>query len=241
MKLRVIILGFGCASIAMAEAPVAPLPTLDSVPPASAPAPSPSLPEIPTVDEAAEVPLDCDKRLGAYQFATQRYEAKVKAAMHTWEDVANYHSTRADWLQCVANGQLEAIKADRRARNELITRLNAANLDDDRLDEAIRGAQELFAQCDKAPLPADQAMKPCGPQSYIQACAAGTVKRLFARENGRSSGPREHMVRSILQQHLMRRVNLLQCVAERGTTPTDPLPEELRPQLSTPQKAAANR
>lgn len=186
------------------------------------------------------MPLDCDRRLGAYQFATGRYEAKVKASLHTWEDVANYHSTRADWLQCVASGQREAIKAERRARNELITQRNAAEQSNGELDEAIRGAYDLFARCDEAPLPADRAMAPCGPQSYIQACAASTVKRLFARENGRSTGPREHVIRSILQQHLLRRVNLLQCVAERGA-PAEPLPDELRPPLRAPEKAASNR
>jgi hypothetical protein len=174
------------------------------------------LPLVPAVEETGQVPLDCDKKLGAYQFAKERYEAKVKITSQTWEDVANYHSTRGDWLECVANGQFEAIKAERHARNELIVQLNAANASANQLNEEIVVAQELFSQCDKSPLPADQALKTCGPQTFIQACAVTTVRRLFAKENARSEGPRGHMLRSILQQSLARRVNLLQCMAERG-------------------------
>jgi len=120
MKLRVIVLGLVAGSAAAAENA------------------STTVPVIPTVEETGQVPLDCDKRLGAYQFAKQRYEAKVKLGTQTWEDVANYHSTRADWLECVANGQFEAIKAERHARNEVIAQLNTANSRARQLDEEIR-------------------------------------------------------------------------------------------------------
>jgi len=228
MKVRVIVLGIGCVSIAMAEAPAPPAPVL-----------SPRT--IPSIDEAAPVPLACDKRLGAYQFAAERYEAKVKTNTHTWEDVANYHLTRADWLQCVAGGQREAIKAERRSRNELITQLNSAHAKDAQIDEAIREARALFEQCDRASLPADQALQACGPQSHVQACATNTVKRLFALENGRSGGPREHVIRSILHQHLLRRVNTLQCVAEHGGSASEPQLEAFRSSPAAPERAAANR
>jgi hypothetical protein len=198
MKIRCVSLVLVIASGAAAQTAYTPLPT------------------VPAVLETGQVPLDCDKKLGAYQFAKERYEAKVKVTSQTWEDVANYHSTRGDWLECVANGQFEAIKAERHARNELIVQLNAANASANQLNEEIVVAQELFSQCDKSPLPADQALKACGPQTFIQACAVSTVRRLFAKENARSEGPRGHMLRSILQQSLARRVNLLQCMAERG-------------------------
>ena len=231
MKLRVMALSLAGASAAIAAA-------------ADTPAPG-----IPLVEENGQVEVDCDKRLGAFQFATERYEAKVKAAMHTWEDVANYHSTRADWLQCVSSGQLDAIKAERRARNALIVQLNTLSATHERANEALRAAQaqvdeeirtgmELFAACDKAPLPADRALTPCGPQAFIQACAASTVKRLFAKENARSSGPREHVVRSLLQQHLLRRVGLLECVAERSAAPL-PSPSEALPAPPPPVASAA--
>ena len=198
MKIRWVSIGLLVASAASAQTAYTPLPV------------------VPAVEETGQVPLDCDKKLGAHQFAKQRYEAKVKINTQTWEDVANYHSTRGDWLECVASGQFAAIVSERRARNELIVRLNAANASSNQLNEEIIAAQELFSQCDKAPLPADQALKTCGPQTFIQACATSTVRRLFAKENGRSEGPRGHMLRSILQQSLARRVTLLQCMAERG-------------------------
>jgi hypothetical protein len=190
------------------------------------------LPPVRAVVETGQVPLDCDKKLGAYQFAKERYEAKVKISSQTWEDVANYHSTRGDWLECVANGQFEAIKAERHAKNELIVQLNAANASANQLNEEIVVAQELFSQCDKSPLPADQALKTCGPQTFIQACAVSTVRRLFAKENARSEGPRGHMLRSILQQSLARRVNLLQCMAERGGALEAAVPAEPAPQAT---------
>lgn len=229
MKLRVMALCWVGASTAIAAA-------------ADTPAPG-----IPLVEETGQIEVDCDKRLGAFQFASQRYEAKVKAAMHTWEDVANYHSTRADWLQCVSSGQVDAIQAERQARNALIVKLNTLSAAHERVNEEIRAAeeqanreilagQEQFAECDRAPLPAAQALTPCGPQAFIQACAASTVKRLFAKENARSGGPREHVLRSHLQQHLLRRVGLLECVAERNTTPAPPLPEAL---LAPPAPRAA--
>jgi len=233
MKLRVMAVCWVSASVASA---------------ASADTPAPG---VPLVAETGHVEVDCDKRLGAFQFATQRYEAKVKAAMHTWEDVANYHSTRADWLQCVSSGQLDAIKAERQARNALIVRLNALSAAQERVSEEsrareqqvndeIRAGLELFAACDKAALPADQALAPCGLQAFIQACATSTVKRLFARENARFGGPREHVLRSLLQQHLLRRVGYLECAAERNTTPVAPLPEALRaPPAPAPATAAA--
>lgn len=196
MKLRVIILGLVAASAAGAE-------------PAKT-----GVPTIPMVEETGQVPLDCDKRLGAYQFAKQRYEAKVKIGTQTWEDVANYHSTRADWLECVANGQFEVIKGERRARNEIIAQLNAATVRENQLSEEISAAQEVFAQCDKAPIPTDLAATTCGPQTFVNTCSQNAVRRLFARENSRSDGPRQHMLRSILQQSLTRRVGLLQCVVD---------------------------
>lgn len=169
---------------------------------------------IPRVEETGQVPLDCDKRLGAYQFAKQRYEAKVKIGTQTWEDVANYHSTRADWLECVANGQFEAIRLERRARNEVIDQLNSANTLQAQLNNEIAGALEQFAQCDKAPIPTDLSATTCGPETFVHTCAQSTVKRLFARENSRREGPRAHLLRSILQQSLSRRVSLLQCVVD---------------------------
>lgn len=196
MKLRVIILGLVAASAAAAE----------NV--------STSLPVIPAVEESGQVPLDCDKRLGAYQFAKQRYEAKVKLGTQTWEDVANYHSTRADWLECVANGQFEAIKVERHARNEVIAQLNTVNAREGQLNDEIAAAQATFAQCDKAPIPTDLAATTCGPQTFVHTCAQNAVRRLFARENSRTDGPRAHLLRSILQQSLARRVSLLQCVVD---------------------------
>ncbi|HTV23201.1 MAG TPA: hypothetical protein VMG12_31145 [Polyangiaceae bacterium] len=199
MKLRVIILGLVAASAAAAET-------------ASLPTATP--PVIPTVDESGQVPLDCDKRLGAYQFAKQRYEAKVKMGAQTWEDVANYHSTRADYLECVANGQFEAIKVERHARNEVIALLNASNARESQLNDEIVIAQETFAQCDKAPIPSDLAATTCGPETFVHTCAQNTVRRLFAKENTRGEGPRANLLRSILQQSLSRRVSLLQCVVD---------------------------
>jgi hypothetical protein len=208
MKLRVIVLGLVAASAAGAETAKTALPT------------------VPLVEETGQVPLDCDKRLGAYQFAKQRYEAKVKIGTQTWEDVANYHSTRADWLECVANGQFEIIKGERRARNEVIAQLNAATVRDNQLNEEISAAQDVFAQCDKAPIPTDLAMTTCGPQTFVNTCSQNTVRRLFTRENSRTDGPRQHMLRSILQQSLARRVGLLQCVVDHTdrvetVSPTD--------------------
>jgi hypothetical protein len=196
MKVRVIMLGLVAASAAGAETAKTALPT------------------IPLVDETGQVPLDCDKRLGAYQFAKQRYEAKVKISTQTWEDVANYHSTRADWLECVANGQFEIIKGERRARNEIIARLNAATVRENQLNEEISAARDVFAQCDKAPIPTDLAATTCGPETFVHTCSQDSVRRLFAKENSRTEGPRQHMLRSILQQSLARRVNLLQCVVD---------------------------
>lgn len=227
MKIRLVSLGLVIASAAAAQTAYTPLPV------------------VPAVEETGQVPLDCDKKLGAYQFAKERYEAKVKIAAQTWEDVANYHSTRGDWLECVANGQFEAIEGERRARNDLIVRLNAANAAANQLNEEIVAAQELFSQCDKSPLPADQALKSCGPQTFIQACAVSTVRRLFAKENARSEGPRGHMLRSILQQSLARRVNLLQCMAEQGGVQDAPAPLEPAPKPTTKSvadgKSAANQ
>jgi len=162
-----------------------------------------------------------------------------RAAREAW--------TRADWLQCVSSGQVDAIKAERQARNALIVQLNGLSAAHERVNaenraaeehvnEEIRAGLELFAACDKAPLPAAQALTPCGPQAFIQACAASTVKRLFAKENARSGGPREHVLRSHLQQHLLRRVGYLECVAQRNTPPAPPLPEAL---LAPPAPAAA--
>jgi hypothetical protein len=190
--------------------------------------------------------LDCDKQLGAYQFATGRYEQKVKINTQTWEDVANYHSTRADWFECVANRQFQAVNAERSARNELIAKLEAITTDNAQLEHEIIAAQEQFALCDKTPVPADQALVACGPQTFVNNCAQGVVKRLFARENGRPSGPRGHVIRGILQQSLTRRVSLLQCLATNGgdaaaaplASPAVPSPPALPPAT---QKATANR
>jgi hypothetical protein len=197
MKLRVIMLGLVAASAAGAETANTTLP-----------------PSVPLVDETGHVPLDCDKRLGAYQFAKQRYEAKVKIGTQTWEDVANYHSTRADWLECVANGQFEVIKAERRARNEVIKQLNTITARETQLNEEIGMAQEAFAQCDKAPIPTDLAATTCGPQTFVHTCSQNVVRRLFSNENGRPNGPRQHMLRSLVQQSLTRRVSLLECVVD---------------------------
>lgn len=199
MKLRVIVLGLVAASAAGAE---------------TAKTAKTALPTVPLVEESGHVPLDCDKRLGAYQFAKQRYEAKVKIGTQTWEDVANYHSTRADWLECVANGQFEIIKGERRARNEIIVQLNTATVRENQLNEEIGAAQDVFARCDKAPIPTDLAMTTCGPQTFANTCSQNAVRRLFVQENGRTDGPRQHMLRSIVQQSLARRVNLLQCVVD---------------------------
>ena len=212
MKLRVIFSGLVAASVAAAETASTTLPALPPV--------------IPTVEETGQVPLDCDKRLGAYQFAKQRYEAKVKISTQTWEDVANYHSTRADYLECVANGQFEAIKLERHARNEVIAQLNARSARETQLNDEIVAAQDTFAQCDKAPIPTDLAMTTCGPQTFVNTCAQNTVRRLFSRENGRKEGPRGHLLRSVLQQSLSRRVQLLQCVVDHmdpieTTSPAD--------------------
>lgn len=206
-KLRLTILGLLAASLAGAQtAPGAPL--------AGAPAALPAPRVLQRVEETGRVPLDCDKRLGAYQFAKQRHDAKVKMKRQTWEDVANYHSTRADWLECVANGQFEAIKAERRARNELIDELNATHALQRELNDEIVRAQEQFVQCDKSPIPTDLSATTCGPETFVHTCAQHTVKRLFARENGRAEGPRAHLLRSALQQSLARRVSLLQCVVD---------------------------
>jgi hypothetical protein len=225
MKVRLVSLVLGVVTAAAAEPPSAP---------------------ISVVEETGQVPLDCDKKLGAYQFMKARYEQKVKANTHTWEDVANYHSTRGDWLECVSNGQFQAIKTERAARNELIVQLNAARSASAQLDDEIAAAQQLFAQCDKAPLPADQAMRTCGPQAFVEACAASTLKRLFARENFRTEGPRAHMIRSITQQSLVRRVGLLQCLS--GSPPTEVAAAEVPannppapPVTATAQQAAATR
>lgn len=211
MKLRVMMMGLVAASAAAAETA--------SKPPAT-------LPVIPTVEETGQVPLDCDKRLGAYQFAKQRYEAKVKLGSQTWEDVANYHSTRSDYLECVANGQFEAIKIERHARNEVIVQLNAAIARESQLNDEIVVAQETFSQCDKAPIPSDLAATTCGPETFVHTCAQNATRRLFAKENTRSDGPRAHLLRSILQQSLSRRVSLLQCVVDHvdpveTTSPTE--------------------
>jgi hypothetical protein len=196
MKLRVIILGLVAASVAGAEAA------------------NTAVPAVPLVEETGQVPLDCDKRLGAYQFAKQRYEAKVKLGTQTWEDVANYQSTRADWLECVANGQFEVIKGERRARNEIITQLNTLSARQAQLNEEIGVAQEVFADCDKAPIPTDLAATTCGPQTFVHSCSQNAVRRLFSKEHSRPEGPRQHMLRSILQQSLARRVSLLECVVD---------------------------
>ena len=249
IKLRWIILGLVAASTAAAQtatntttaAHSANATTAFTTPPdanaprttaasagASATSPNPATLNTPTpnatlaiakVEETGQVPLDCDKRLGAYQFAKQRYEAKVKIGVQTWEDVANYHSTRADWLECVANGQFEAIKGERRARNEVIDQFNSANALQVQLNVEIGRAQEQFAQCDRAPIPTDLSATVCGPETFVHTCAQNTVRRLFTKENSRSEGPRSHLLRSIMQQSLSRRVSLLQCVVDH----VDPL------------------
>lgn len=223
MKLRVIIVGLVAVAASSAAAQTAPL----------------GSPMMPKVEETGKVPLDCDKRLGAHQFAKQRYEAKVKIGTQTWEDVANYHSTRADWLECVANGQFEAIKAERRARNEVITSLNALSARENQLDEEIVAAQELFAQCDRAPLPTEAASAACAAQTFASTCSQNTLRRLFAKENGRSDGPRAHMLRSVLGQSLVRRAALLQCVVDQSQPVETVSPAEAAtPAAPVAQKAA---
>ena len=221
-------------------------PIAAQAPPTSSPLSSPAAgAAIASVEQTGQVPLDCDKQLGAYQFAKGRYEQKVKVNTQTWEDVANYHSTRADWFECVVSGQFRAINAERAARNELIAKLNAASQASAQLDQEIVSGQEQFALCDKTPVPADQAMLACGPQAFINECSASTVKRLFARENSRSGGPRAHVIRSILQQSLARRVSWLSCVAnntgDTATVPVSPGPPSASAAPPLAQRAAVNR
>jgi hypothetical protein len=252
MKIRTFTVVLGAVSVAVAQTPpaapasVPPSPAASVAPVAPAPAAAAAAPApIAPLEQTGQVPLDCDKQLGAYQFAKGRYEQKVKINTQTWEDVANYHSTRADWFECVVGGQYRAINAERSARNELIAKLNAVSQASTQIDQEIVSGQEQFALCDKTPVPADQALIACGPQAFVNECAVGTVKRLFAKENSRSGGPRAHVLRSIMQQALTRRVGWLSCVAnhsgDAGTAPVSsaPLPAPSPPPLA--QKAAVNR
>jgi len=257
MKIRMFTVVLGAVSVAAAQTPPAapapvppPSPAAIAAPaqpasPTPAPASAPAGAPLAAVEQTGQVPLDCDKQLGAYQFAKGRYEQKVKINTQTWEDVANYHSTRADWFECVVNGQFRAINAERSARNELIGRLNAVSSESAQLDREIVSGQEQFALCDKTPVPADQALIACGPQAFVNECAVGTVKRLFAKENSRSGGPRAHVIRSIMQQSLTRRVGWLSCVANSGadtaTAPVSPALPKVSPAPPLAQKAAVNR
>jgi hypothetical protein len=249
MKIRTFSVVLGAVSIAAAQTPpAAPPPGAPSIPAPVAPAslpPAPAGSPVASVEQTGQVPLDCDRQLGAYQFARGRYEQKVKINTQTWEDVANYHSTRADWLECVVSGQFRAISAERGAKSELIAKLNAVSSASSQLDQDIVSGQEQFALCDKTPVPADQALLPCGPQAFINECAVGTVKRLFARENNRNGGPRAHVIRAILQQSLTRRVGWLACVAdstgEASAVPVSPAPPLASAAPPLAQKAAVNR
>ncbi|HTV19816.1 MAG TPA: hypothetical protein VMG12_14120 [Polyangiaceae bacterium] len=219
---------------------------------AGAETPAPAASVGASVDVSGQVPLDCDKPLGAFQFATGRYEQKVKSNTQTWEDVANYHQTRAEWLECVARSRVRALEAERAAHNATLAKLDesnarlaAASTEGARLDQEIADGQQQFALCDKTPVPADQALAACGPQAFVNDCSNSTVKRLFTAENGREGGPRGHIIRSIIQQQLARRVSWLQCLANNAATvpsaPSSPVPAPQAPAAPvSAQKAASN-
>lgn len=156
----------------------------------------------------------CEEKTGAYNFQVDRLRAKNKAGTQTWEDIANYQTTRGNLFECISNDQKGAIKTERVSANIVIGALNESLDVVYGVNASIDKVQQEFRLCDKLPVPAERAVKTCGAQAFIYECARHVAQRSFVKESAREGGPWGHVLMAVSANAMTRQINLMQCVID---------------------------